>query len=131
MYGTIARIKIDPSGSGDRRTLRAFLPPCVSAQSFVQGGLADWASRSTKSTKPLTRRLPGFGSQSALPLLLDGAGHNAADLGAQLQAHGLLAMSEQQAVLSSTEMGASVYQRIGFRMTEARINRYLWRSVQA
>ena len=31
------------------------------------------------------------------------------------------------AVLFSTEMGKSVYQRIGFRMTDVRINRYLWR----
>lgn len=40
------------------------------------------------------------------------------------------AMGYHHAVLFSTEMGASVYQRIGFRMTEARINRYLWRNVQ-
>lgn len=32
------------------------------------------------------------------------------------------------AVLFSTEMGIRVYQRIGFRLTDARINRYLWRS---
>lgn len=32
------------------------------------------------------------------------------------------------AVLFSTEMGAPVYQRIGFRMTDVRINRYLWRN---
>lgn len=32
------------------------------------------------------------------------------------------------AVLFSTEMGVRVYQRIGFRLTDARINRYLWRS---
>ena len=32
------------------------------------------------------------------------------------------------AVLFSTEMGTPVYQRIGFRMTDARINRYLWRN---
>lgn len=32
------------------------------------------------------------------------------------------------AVLFSTEMGKSVYQRIGFRMTDVRINRYLWRN---
>lgn len=32
------------------------------------------------------------------------------------------------AVLFSTEMGAKVYQRIGFRMTDVRINRYLWRN---
>jgi ribosomal protein S18 acetylase RimI-like enzyme len=32
------------------------------------------------------------------------------------------------AVLFATEMGVHAYQRIGFRLTEARINRYLWRS---
>jgi len=32
------------------------------------------------------------------------------------------------AVLFSTEMGAPVYQRIGFRMTNVHINRYLWRN---
>lgn len=32
------------------------------------------------------------------------------------------------AVLFSTEMGTPVYQRIGFRMTDVRINRYLWRN---
>lgn len=31
-------------------------------------------------------------------------------------------------VLFSTEMGQSVYQRIGFHLTETRINRYLWRN---
>jgi len=31
-------------------------------------------------------------------------------------------------VLFSTEMGVKVYERIGFRMTDARINRFLWRS---
>jgi GNAT superfamily N-acetyltransferase len=31
-------------------------------------------------------------------------------------------------VLFSTEMGVPVYQRIGFRLTGARINRYLWRN---
>ena len=31
-------------------------------------------------------------------------------------------------VLFSTEMGIRVYQRIGFRLTNARINRYLWRN---
>ena len=30
-------------------------------------------------------------------------------------------------VLFSTEMGAPVYRRIGYRMTDVRINRYLWR----
>ena len=33
------------------------------------------------------------------------------------------------AVLFSTEMGIGAYQRIGFRMTDVRINRYLWRNV--
>jgi GNAT superfamily N-acetyltransferase len=32
------------------------------------------------------------------------------------------------AVLFSSEMGVKVYERIGFRMTDARINRYLWRN---
>ena len=32
------------------------------------------------------------------------------------------------AVLFSTEMGAPVYERIGFRLTDVRINRYLWRN---
>ena len=32
------------------------------------------------------------------------------------------------AVLFSTEMGVPVYKRIGFRMTDVRINRYLWRA---
>ena len=32
------------------------------------------------------------------------------------------------AVLFSTEMGIPVYQRLGFRLTEIRINRYLWRN---
>ena len=40
-------------------------------------------------------------------------------------------MGYHHAGLFSTEMGASVYARIGFRMTEARINRYLWRTEQA
>jgi ribosomal protein S18 acetylase RimI-like enzyme len=34
----------------------------------------------------------------------------------------------QYAVLFSTEMGIPVYQRIGFRLTDIRINRYLWRN---
>ena len=34
----------------------------------------------------------------------------------------------QYAVLFSTEMGIPVYQRIGFRLTDVRINRFLWRS---
>jgi GNAT superfamily N-acetyltransferase len=32
------------------------------------------------------------------------------------------------AVLFSTEMGVRVYERIGFKLTNARINRYLWRN---
>lgn len=32
------------------------------------------------------------------------------------------------AVLFSAEMGVRVYQRIGLRLTDARINRYLWRN---
>jgi|CXWL01.1.fsa_nt_gi ribosomal protein S18 acetylase RimI-like enzyme len=32
------------------------------------------------------------------------------------------------AVLFATEMGIGAYKRIGFRMTETRINRYLWRN---
>jgi GNAT superfamily N-acetyltransferase len=32
------------------------------------------------------------------------------------------------AVLFSSEMGAPVYERIGFRLTDVRINRYLWRN---
>ena len=32
------------------------------------------------------------------------------------------------AVLFSSEMGVPVYKRIGFRPTDVRINRYLWRS---
>lgn len=31
-------------------------------------------------------------------------------------------------VLFSTEMGVRVYERIGFKLTNARINRYLWRN---
>ncbi|HET9909243.1 MAG TPA: GNAT family N-acetyltransferase [Anaerolineales bacterium] len=34
----------------------------------------------------------------------------------------------QYAVLFSTEMGIKVYERIGFRKTNVRINRYLWRN---
>jgi GNAT superfamily N-acetyltransferase len=55
-------------------------------------------------------------------------------IGAAITLKPLLAardMGYHHAVLFSTEMGASIYQRIGFRMTEARINRYLWRNVQA
>jgi GNAT superfamily N-acetyltransferase len=32
------------------------------------------------------------------------------------------------AVLFGTEMGVPIYKRIGFRMTDVRINRYLWRN---
>ena len=35
---------------------------------------------------------------------------------------------DDHAVLFSTEMGAPVYSRIGFRMTDVRIKRYLWRN---
>lgn len=34
----------------------------------------------------------------------------------------------QHAVLFATEMGVHAYERIGFRLSEARINRYLWRN---
>jgi ribosomal protein S18 acetylase RimI-like enzyme len=37
-------------------------------------------------------------------------------------------MGYRHAVLFSSEMGVSVYQRIGFRLTKVRINRYLWRA---
>jgi GNAT superfamily N-acetyltransferase len=37
-------------------------------------------------------------------------------------------MGYRYAVLFSTEMGVRVYERIGFRLTSARINRYLWRN---
>lgn len=36
------------------------------------------------------------------------------------------ALGYRHAVLFSTEMGIRVYQRLGFRLTEALINRYLW-----
>ena len=38
------------------------------------------------------------------------------------------AMGYRYAVLFSTEMGVPVYERIGFRSTGGRINRYLWRA---
>lgn len=38
------------------------------------------------------------------------------------------AMGYRYGVLFSTEMGVSVYERIGFRQTGGRINRYLWRN---
>ncbi len=38
------------------------------------------------------------------------------------------ALGFRQAVLFSTEMGVRVYERIGFKMTNVRINRYLWRN---
>ncbi len=37
-------------------------------------------------------------------------------------------MGYNYAVLFATEMGVHAYQRIGFRLTETRINRYLWRN---
>jgi ribosomal protein S18 acetylase RimI-like enzyme len=37
-------------------------------------------------------------------------------------------MGYRYAVLFATEMGVHAYQRIGFRLCEARINRYLWRN---
>ena len=37
-------------------------------------------------------------------------------------------MGYHYAVLFSTEMGIPVYERIGFRLTDIRINRYLWRN---
>jgi GNAT superfamily N-acetyltransferase len=37
-------------------------------------------------------------------------------------------MGYRYAVLFSTEMGVPVYERIGFHLTEGRINRYLWRN---
>ena len=36
-------------------------------------------------------------------------------------------MGYNYGVLFSSEMGVSGYQRIGFRLTGSRINRYLWR----
>jgi ribosomal protein S18 acetylase RimI-like enzyme len=40
-------------------------------------------------------------------------------------------MGYRHAVLFSTEMGVGAYERIGFVRTDARINRYLWRSGSA
>jgi ribosomal protein S18 acetylase RimI-like enzyme len=37
-------------------------------------------------------------------------------------------MGFRHAVLFATEMGISAYKRIGFRLVNARINRYLWRN---
>jgi len=37
-------------------------------------------------------------------------------------------MGYRWAVLFATEMGVHAYERIGFRLTDARINRYLWRN---
>lgn len=37
-------------------------------------------------------------------------------------------MGYRYAVLFSTEMGVGVYERIGFKLTSARINRYLWQN---
>jgi GNAT superfamily N-acetyltransferase len=52
-------------------------------------------------------------------------------IGAAVTLKPLLEARDQQgyqyAVLFSTEMGIPVYKRIGFRLTEIRINRYLWR----
>jgi GNAT superfamily N-acetyltransferase len=39
-------------------------------------------------------------------------------------------MGYRYGVLFSTEMGVRVYERIGFKLTNARINRYLWRNEQ-
>lgn len=53
-------------------------------------------------------------------------------IGAAITLKPLLEARDQQgyryAVLFSTEMGIPVYQRIGFRLTDVRINRYLWRN---
>jgi ribosomal protein S18 acetylase RimI-like enzyme len=40
-------------------------------------------------------------------------------------------MGYRYAVLFATEMGVPVYERLGFRQTGARIDRYLWRNMQA
>jgi GNAT superfamily N-acetyltransferase len=51
-------------------------------------------------------------------------------IGGAITLHPLLlarATGYRYGVLFSTEMGARVYERIGFRLTGARINRYLWR----
>ena len=56
-------------------------------------------------------------------------------IGAAITLQPLLEARDQDgykyAVLFSTEMGVPVYQRIGFRLTDVRINRYLWRNGQA
>lgn len=52
-------------------------------------------------------------------------------IGAAITLQPLLAAREQgyrYAVLFATEMGLSTYQRLGFRLTGARLNRYLWRN---
>ena len=52
-------------------------------------------------------------------------------LGAAITLKPLLEARElgyRYAVLFSTEMGVHVYERIGFKLTDARINRYLWRN---
>ena len=53
-------------------------------------------------------------------------------IGAAITLKPLLDVRDQDgynyAVLFSTEMAAPVYERIGFRMTDVRINRYLWRN---
>jgi hypothetical protein len=37
-------------------------------------------------------------------------------------------MGYRYAVLFSSEMGIGAYERIDFRLTDSRINRYLWRN---
>lgn len=52
-------------------------------------------------------------------------------IGAAITLKPLLAAREmgfRHAVLFSTEMGVRVYERIGFRVTTTRINRYMWRN---
>ena len=52
-------------------------------------------------------------------------------IGAAITLHPLLEarrLGYRYGVLFSTEMGVSVYRRIGFRLLDARINRYLWRA---
>ena len=52
-------------------------------------------------------------------------------IGAAITLQPLLESREQgykYAVLFSTEMGVPIYKRIGFRMTDVRINRFLWRN---
>lgn len=52
-------------------------------------------------------------------------------IGAAITLHPLLLardMGYRYGVLFSSEMGVTVYERIGFRLTSARINRYMWRN---